>query len=311
MDFDRVGTAQPDSVNGTAVIAIDVDFFNSDETQTIYFAINAQFCEYAPHHKTKDANLTQLTGSDSFSTVAHRYKHHSWHGHNKWCSVITLEVLNDEDRSTPDPRIFDIVIYDYEAQIDVKQNIDASLAGEYVLVIKMTDLNTLKVWTRHVYLSLQVIIDCTPQVTPPETIKPYYKYFYNATEEFLAFKSSILFNATEELQQNITLDYTEFNYGNCKFFGVIQLTCQTCAELTSDTILAQMNATATLETVVVDFPQFRHFSVTKAAIVVFDQYIGLDRWGSYNVTYTLYDFDTNQEIAMSTSEIFVTDNSCN
>jgi len=72
-----------------------------------------------------------------------------------------------------------------------------------------------------------------------------------------------------------------------------------------------MNATTTLETTSADPFQYLEYQVDKPAVVVFDKFIGLNRFGSYNITYSLLDFNTKEVVAKSTSEMFVTDNVCN
>jgi len=140
------------SLVGTIILAMDVDFFNSDADLTINWQIEAVFCEYKPNEFSTDASLKQLTGADSLPDIVYNFKAievpytevetgkliestESWK-----CSVKTLQVLNP-DNSVADPRVFDIVYeHPFEAQITVKQNIDDSLAGTYTLKVLLSDV---------------------------------------------------------------------------------------------------------------------------------------------------------------------------
>ena len=94
--------------------------------------------------------------------------------------------------------------------VTVKQNIDHSLEGIYKLKILLMDVNFLIEWPRYLTVNLEKVIVCTPSMTLPLDVKPYYKYFIDGTLEE---------------QGGVTIEYNGFSQGNCKYEGFIQVTC--------------------------------------------------------------------------------------
>ena len=74
---------------------------------------------------------------------------------------------------------------------------------------------------------------CTPELVQPLNVQSYYKYYINGTG--LPENNA---NLTE--WQGVVIDYDGFWNGGCGFETVVEISCLSCENRTSDEIIAEM-----------------------------------------------------------------------
>ena len=109
--YSPVGYVDANTVNGTVTLAVDIEFFNSGQTETIYWTLSAAFCEFKANEISDDTMITQLTGTDSLSGSDVEYNYFGREAVRKsklthQCAITSLTITDDINGGEPDPRIF-------------------------------------------------------------------------------------------------------------------------------------------------------------------------------------------------------------